>query len=218
MKSDIVKQIETSKIIAIMDGFSPDMLLYTVEALQKGGINCFQIPFNLRSPEKERECLIKIAGLKKCFGKDITVGAGNVITDNAVKLSKGAGADFVCSPCIKAEVLSRASALNIAAISSAFTTTEVEDARVLGADMVQLLPTKINDNYDFAQLMVKTMPHIKFIGSGNLGFNDIAPLNKIGINTYSVQGSLANLELAQKREYEIITNEAKRYVELLNKL
>ena len=218
MKSDITKKIEKAKIIAVMDGFSPDILLYTVEALQRGGITTFEIPFNLNDQGAERECLIKIAGLKKCFGNDITVGAGNVITDNAVKLAKGASADFISAPNVNKAVLERAAALNLAAISGAFTTTEVEDARRFGADMIKLLPSKLGDSYDYAELMVKTLPHIKFIGCGNLQFQDIAPLNKIGIKNYSLSASLANLELAQKGEYEIITNEAKRYMELLNKL
>ena len=218
MKNDVVKRIEKSKIIAIMDGFSPDILLYTVEALQKGGITAFEIPFCLTDQESQRECLIKIAGLKKCFGNDIIVGAGNVISDNAVKLAKGASADFISAPNVNKQVLERASALNVAALSGAFTTTEIEDARRFGADMVKLLPSKFGDNYDYAELMVKTLPHIKFIGCGNLQFQDIAPLNKVGIKNYSLSGSLANLELAKKGEYEIITNEAKRFVELINKL
>ena len=217
MKSDIVAKIEKSKIIAVMDGFSPDILLYTVEALQKGGITAFEIPYSLNGSETERDVLIKIAGLKKCFGKDITVGAGNVMCDNNVKLAKGASADFISAPNTNRLVLERATALNIAAISGAFTATEAENARVFGADIVKLLPTKIADSYSYAELLVNTLPHIKFMGS-NLGFNDIVPLNKIGIKTYSVGGTLANLELAKKREYDIITNEAKRYIELLNKL
>ena len=217
MKSETLKILNQHKLIVRMDGFSPDLMLYTAEALIKGGIKAMEVRFEGEGEAQERQCLIKLSGLKKCFGKDLAVGCGNVRTDRYVKLAVGAGADFITAPNVSKEVLERAAALNTVAIPGAFTATEIETAHRNGADLVALLPTKFCDNYNYAHEVAKALPHVSLVAAGDIGYNDITPLLNIGIEHYIVGGSLAGLQLAKKQEYTIITNEAKRYVELLSK-
>ena len=217
MKADTVKCIQECKLIVNMKGFSADMLLYSVEALIKGGIKAVEIPFIPNSSEEEeRECLLKIAALKKCFGKDIKVGAGNVFSDRLVKLAKGAGADFISAPNVKREVLERAAAVGVMAIAGGYTISEIVDAADMGADFVALYPS--NCSLEYASAISEVLPHIKIMASGGVGFNDILPLSKAGIKYFTVGGSLANVTLAEKQEYGIMEMEAKRYVELISKL
>ena len=66
MRTDTIKCIEENKLIVNMKGFSADMLLYSAEALIKGGIKAMEIPFiPAATEEKEREFPLKIAALKK---------------------------------------------------------------------------------------------------------------------------------------------------------
>ncbi len=217
MRTDTVKCIEENKLIVNMKGFSADMLLYSVEALIKGGIKAVEIPFTPAAGEEaERECLLKIAALKKCFGKDIKVGAGNVFSDRLVKLSKGAGADFISAPNVNREVLERADAVGVMTIAGGYTVSEMVDAAEMGADFVSLYPTM--GNCEYAASIVDTLPHIKIMASGGVDYNNILSLSKAGIKYFTVGGSLANVTLAQKQEYGIMEMEAKRYIELISKL
>ena len=218
MKNNTIANIDSCRLIANMKGFSADTLLYTVEAMIKGGIKAVEVAPDSLTEQGERDCVIKIGGLKKCFGKDLTVGATNVFTERMVKLLKSAGADFVSSPTLNSNVLSRANAVDLCAMAGGFTATEISNAIGLGADYVRLFPSTINGNTDYAALMAETFTGAKLIATGNISFEDILPLHKAGINYFSIAGSLANITLAIKQEYEIITREAQRYCELLGKI
>lgn len=217
MKTDTIKRIEECKLIVNMKGFSADMLLYSAEALIKGGIKAIEIPFTPNcSEEAERESLLKLAALKKCFGKDISVGAGNVFSDRLVKLSKGAGADFISAPNVSREVLERADAVGVMAIAGGYTVSEIVDAAGMGADFVSLYPSNCSPEY--ASAVVEALPHIRIMAAGGVEYNNILPLSKAGIKYFTVGGSLANVTLAEKQEYGIMEMEAKRYIELISKL
>lgn len=218
MRNDTIKVLDKCKLIANMKGFSPDTLLYTVEALIKGGIKAVEIVPNDSTEEGERDCVIKINGLKKCFGKDLLVGATNVFSERLVKLAKGVGADFISTPVLNSNVLSRANAVDLCVIGGGFTATEINGSFALGSDYVKLFPSVINGGTDYAELMADTFKGKKLIASGNINFEDITPLKRAGINYFSISGSLANITLATKQEYGIIEKEAARYCELLEKL
>lgn len=218
MRNETIKVLDGCKLIANMKGFSPDTLLYTVEAMIKGGIKAIQIVPNTNTEEGERDCVIKINGLKKCFGKDLMVGAANVYTERLVKLAKGVGADFISTPMLNHNVLSRANAVDLCVIGGGFTATEINNCFALGSDYVNLFPSVINKSTDYAALIAETFKDKKIIGAGNINFEDIAPLKRAGINYFCVGGTLANLTLAKKQEYGIIEREAARYCELIQKL
>lgn len=218
MRNDTIKVLDNCKLIANMKGFSPDTLLYTVEAMIKGGIRAVEIVPNDTTEEAERDCVIKINGLKKCFGKDLIVGAANVFSERLVKLAKGVGADFISTAVLNPNVLSRANAVDMCVIGGGFTATEINNALSLGADYVKLFPSLINGSADYAKLLAETFKGKKLIASGNISFEDITPLKHAGINYFSIGGSLANVTLANKQEYAIIEREAARYCELLEKL
>lgn len=218
MKKDTIVNIEKSRLIVNMKGFSADTLLYTVEAMIKGGIGAVEIVPEGLTETAERECSAKIAGLKKCFGKDLTVGAANVFTERFCKLAKGAGADFISCATLNKNVISRANALDLCVMSAGFTPTEIADGFSLGADFVRLFPTKIGNDWDHVAQLAETFKGAKIVASGGVDFEDILPLYKAGIKYFSIGGSLANVTLANKKEYDIITKEAERYCNALAKL
>lgn len=217
MRTEAVEKLAKKRLVAVIKDFSPDLLLYTVEALIKGGVTAVEVVETGFSPELEHEGARKVQGLKKCFGNELTVGAGNVRTDRMTKLVKSAGADFVSFPDLCRETMERADALSIATVPSAFTTSEFSAASRLGADFVKLFPTKLNGSFDYAAFVAETFPDIKTVAAGNIDFADIAALSKAGIKYFAVGASLTNRVLAEKHEYDIITNEAKRFIDALNK-
>ena len=218
MKADVVKKINEFRLIAALESFPADLTLYTAEALIKGGIKAIAIDLDSSDEKSERASIQKIAALKQCFGKDVLIGASRVLSDKGVRLIKGAGADFITAPNAKKSVIERAELNSLVAIPGAFTPSEIFDAASFGADFVSLYPSKIGADYSYVAMMKNTFPEIKLVGAGGLDFNDIAPLFKAGIERYIIGGSLANKTLAEKKEYAILTNEAKRYVDFIESL
>lgn len=202
----------------VLRDFPADCLLYTVEALIKGGIKSVVVEFSPNSERAERNSVLATQGLKKCFGNDLLVGVGNVFTENMVKLAKGAGADFIVSPAFSAEVIERAKAVAIPIVSGGFTVTELYEAQMKGATLSALTPAKLGKEFGIAEFIGKTLPQVNLAAAGDIDFPDILPLAKMGYKRFFIGGSLANITLAKKGEYGIIELEAKRYMEVFEKL
>ena len=94
--------------------------------------------------------------------------------------------------------------------------TEILSAADMGADFVALYPTL--NNLEYVTSITETLPQVRIMASGGVDYNNILALSKAGINYFTVGGSLANVTLAEKQEYGIMEQEAKRYVELISKL
>ena len=207
-----------NNLSVVLTNFPADCLLYTVEALIKGGIKAVTAEFSGDSEKAERNGVLAATGLKKCFGNDLKVGIGNILSERGVNLAKGAGADFIISPMVSKNVILRANAIALPIISGGFTTTEIENAHSLGSAAVTLSPAKFCDNFSYAEFIKNALPQVNLAASGNLKFEDIMPLWNLGFRRFIIGKNLANITLAKKGEYIIIENEAKRYIELFQKL
>ena len=55
MKTEIIEFIQENKLIVSLKGFAPDTLLYTAEALIKGGITAIETEIVSTDEKEERE-------------------------------------------------------------------------------------------------------------------------------------------------------------------
>lgn len=218
MKSDTMKKLDKCRVTVEVANVASDVMLYTVEALVKAGISSIAIPYKTLDSSGDNDETMKISGLKKCFGGDVIVGASNVFCDRQVKIAKSAGADFVSSSVVNRDVLERAKTLNIAAFAGAYTATEVMDALINGADLVNLFPTKCDGGLGHAEAIIRKLPFAKIAATDNLRYEDIFPLAEIGIKYFEFGDALSAPEKANNGEYASITEEARRYIGLINNL
>ena len=133
------RKIVTSRIveagaIAIVRVRETLALEPAAEALVRGGITVLEV--TCTTPN----ALPTIEALRQCYGRDLLVGAGSVITEQQVKDVVSAGACFVVSPVTKKGVIDAAHAFDLPVLPGALTPTEAQVADDLGADMVKIFP------------------------------------------------------------------------------
>lgn len=167
-----------------------------------------------QSPEKD--LTLKVGGLKKCFGGDLAVGAGKVFAEHTVRLIKGVGGDFIATPDINRNVIERAVNLGMVALPSAYTANEISSAFAFGADYTVIFPTKCYGSTEYAAYMASEFGGDRIFTSSEIELSDIPALKKAGINRFLTR-NIANVVLAQKGAYDVMTKVAEKYVNIICK-
>lgn len=129
--------IDTLPLIAILRGIEPEEAVPVGEALFLAGFRCLEVPLN--SP-----CALDSIGrLADRFGDEMLVGAGTVLSVEAVDQVCGAGGRIIISPNTNPEVIERAKAQGLISLPGVFTPTEAFIALASGADGLKLFPAEI---------------------------------------------------------------------------
>lgn len=131
-------------------------------ALLRGGIACAEI--TLRT-DTALDALRAVAERIDGF----TVGAGTVLDVADVDAAVDAGAAFVVSPGLDADVVGRAHARGVDAIPGVATATEVQAAKRLGLTRLKLFPADVLGGLALIDRLSGPFPDIRFLPSGGIG-------------------------------------------------
>lgn len=121
-------------LVAILRGVTPDRAVDVAAAVFEAGFDAVEVPYN--SPEPlESVRLIRAAG-----PTDRPVGAGTVLTPDAVRRAADAGASLIVSPNTRADVVRETVRLGLDSYPGAATPSEAFVALDAGARAVKLFP------------------------------------------------------------------------------
>lgn len=128
---------KTRNLIAILRGVRPDEATAICGAIIEAGITTIEVPLNSPDP------LDSIAAMSKAFGEGATIGAGTVLTRQAVRDVAAAGGTLIVSPDCNPEVIAETKALGLASWPGVFTPTEAFAALAAGADGLKIFPASM---------------------------------------------------------------------------
>lgn len=93
------------------------------------------------------------------------MGAGTVLTCAQVKAAADAGASFILSPSLDANVIQETLAHSLVSIPGVMTPTEAQNAMLWGADMVKIFPTGVL-GISYLKAIRVPLNHIPMIAMG----------------------------------------------------
>ena len=211
MKEQVIQNILTHKLIAIVRGVYGEDCLRLAQALYAGGIRLLEVTFDQAKPENHIKTADTIRLLCGNLGDKMDFGAGTVTTPELVALTKAAGGRFVISPDSNEAVIRATAAAEMVSIPGALTPTEVQFAHRCGADFVKLFPVG-----DFGPGYVKAvhapLNHIRLLAVGGVNEKNIAAFLAAGALGAGVGGNLVNKAWIAAGEFEKITALAREYV------
>jgi len=146
-----VRAIKRERVSAIIRTKDQALAAEAMQAAVDGGFKL--IEFTLTTPGA-------LELVKEFSQRDgLLVGAGTVLTTNQAREAVEAGARFLVSPIVDAEVIGEAAALDVPCIPGAYTPTEMETAYRYGADFIKVFPAPFG-GAEFIRGVLGPLPHL----------------------------------------------------------
>lgn len=206
------KAIEENKLIVIMRGLDEPTALKTTEALYNGGVRLVEVAFDQNGDDKVTANVIR--ALVHAFGDKMCIGAGTVLTKHQLMLACQAGAKYVISPNVNAEVIKWTRRAKLVSVPGAMTPTEIQFADTLGADFVKIFPAGTLGAKYFKDVATP-LSHVKMLAVSGITTENIGDFVKAGAVGFGISGAILSKDALARGDYSVITENARKFVEKL---
>ena len=211
MREKVIKAIEENKIIVIVRGVDSKKLIPLAEAMYEGGISLLEITYSANGAVSDEETANNIELLSKHFEGRMYIGAGSVLTEKQVQLTKAAGGKFIISPDTNEVVIKKTRELEMVSMPGALTPTEIQAAHRAGADLVKMFPIT-NMGIGYVKAVKAPLSHIKLLAVGGVDENNMADYLKAGVCGFGVGSNIIDKKMIEAEDYKGITELAKKYM------
>ena len=210
MRDKVIKAVEAEKIVVIVRGVAKDKLIPLAEAMYKGGIRLLEITYDAKGVVSDEETAENIKLLSEHFGDRMFIGAGTVLTEKQVELTKKAGGLFIISPDTNEAVIRKTREVNLVSMPGALTPTETQAAHRYGADFVKLFPVA-DLGPGYVKAVKAPLSHIKMLAVGGIDENNMAEYLKAGISGFGIGTNIVNKTLIDNNDFDGITKLAEKF-------
>lgn len=212
LRKKIIGQIKEKKIIAIVRGVYGDDCRKLTEALQEGGIGLIEFTFDQKTPDDWKRTCENISMVCREYGSEMTCGAGTVLMEEQVRLTKNAGGAFIISPNVNRRVIEETVRQGMVSIPGALSPSEITDAAEYGADFVKIFPAA-SLGAGYLKAVKGPLNHIPLLAVGGVNELNAAEFLRAGAEGVGIGGNLVNREWIAAGEFDKIREAARRTVQ-----
>ena len=162
MVSDLVTH-RIIPVVVVNDAARADGL---AQALLEGGLPVAEVTFRTTAAPEAIRAMSKQA--------DLLVGAGTVLTPEQVDVAVDAGARFIVSPGLRADVVERAQQRGVPVIPGAVTPSELMAAQALGLTTVKFFPASTYGGASAIKALHAPFRDLQFIPTGGVSLANLA--------------------------------------------
>lgn len=163
----VLERLEGIGVVPVVTIDRVDRAVDLGEALLAGGVPCAEITF--RTP-----AAAAVIGELAAAHPDLLVGAGTVIDVAQAQAAAAAGARFVMSPVLDADVVDWCRAHELLVVPGVTTPTEIHAARRLGLDVVKFFPASTAGGTDALRILGSVFPDVRFVPTGGIDAGNLA--------------------------------------------
>lgn len=214
MRDQIIHTIEREKIITIVRGIEREKLVFLAEAMYKGGIRLLELTYDATGAVSDEQTAKNIELLAEHFEGKMYIGAGTVITEKQVELTKAAGGSFIISPDTYGAVIEKTRNLEMVSMPGALTPTEIQAAHRYGADYVKLFPVT-SLGIDYVKAVKAPLSHIKLLAVGGINENNMSDYLKAGISGFGIGSNIVDKKLVEANDFSRISQLAEKYMRVI---
>ena len=176
--SEIIYEIGVVPVIKLDE---PEGAPALARALIEGGVPVAEVTFRTAAAEE---------GIRRMSAEtpEILVGAGTVISAEQVDKAKAAGAKFIVSPGLSAEVVKRSQALGLPVFPGCATASELMEAIALGLSIVKFFPAGNLGGLKTIKALAPVFPQLRFMPTGGVSAVNLKEYLEFG-KIYACGGS-----------------------------
>ena len=195
--------------LGIIRGASLNSIQGLLTACVLGGLKFVELTLN----SKGALPLIELASNE--FSDDICIGAGTVVTLLDATQAVNAGAKFIVSPTLNADVASFCNEKKIAYFPGALSPTEIEKSWISGATMVKVFPaSQMGPNY--FQTILGPFDEILLMAVGGINSLNAVQYLQAGASALAIGGSVFTPARIENQEFGVIQKEVCEFVSVIN--
>ena len=203
--SDVIHQIHSTGLVAIIRASGSDELIGVVNALSEGGLTCIEV--TMTTPN----ALEVIRAAREAVGDSAAIGVGTVLDAETARAAMLAGAQFVVAPIVDLPTIEICKRYHVPILPGAMTPTEIVRAWQAGADMVKVFPTGTL-GAKYIKDIRGPLPHIKLVPTGGVDLDTIADFIKAGATALGVGSALVTKEAVKNRDFATLKTTAAEFL------
>jgi 2-dehydro-3-deoxyphosphogluconate aldolase/(4S)-4-hydroxy-2-oxoglutarate aldolase len=207
----IPERLEQSRIVAIMRRIDEHAAVATAEALVRGGIPTLEVTCD--SPG----ALDMIRVISRELGERAFVGAGTVLDEATAREAMHAGARFLVSPHLDADLVRSFAERDVAWIPGAFTPTEILNAWRAGAVLIKVFPAgPVGPGY--IKDVLGPLRDVPLLPTGGVSLDNAADFLRAGAWGLGMGSALVDNRLVLAGDFDEIEDRARRLSRLVTQL
>lgn len=203
----VLTEILQHKLVGILRGVAPNDVVPMAEALYAGGIRLLEVTLN------SSDALSQIEQLVHAVGHKMRIGAGTVLDVAQAKAALQAGAQFIISPGLDADVVKATKAQGAVSIPGAYTATEILQAHKSGGDLIKVFPA-----FDpaYVKALLAPLRPIRLMPTGGITLDNIGAFQQTGAAAFGIGSALVpSTTHTDEAYFAEVTETAKRFVQAL---
>lgn len=161
MSGGLTDLLAGTRIIPVITLHSADPAQSLADALSQAGVGCAEVTLRTPAAVDALRAMADHPGL--------VVGAGTVVDAEQAERAVAAGARFVVSPGLDADVAARCESLGVPYLPGCATAGELMAALKLGLDVVKLFPAEQLGGLDLLGALAAPFPQVRFVPTGGIG-------------------------------------------------
>jgi 2-dehydro-3-deoxyphosphogluconate aldolase / (4S)-4-hydroxy-2-oxoglutarate aldolase len=196
-------------VVPVVRASSAQETMNAVDAICSGGIPIAEITMTVPGAVEI------IRELVKTRGSSVLVGAGTVLDEETAALCLDAGAQFIVSPGLNIKTVELVAKRGGVIMAGALTPTEVITAWRAGADFVKVFPCGQVGGPKYINALRGPLPQIPLVPTGGVNLNTAVDFILAGCAALGVGGELVQVSALKEGHSEIITEAARKFVDLV---
>ena len=208
---NIAKEINKSKVIAVLQIDFLENVMPLCEALLKQGINIIELALRTNVSQKATELILKNF-------PDILVGLGTVVHEDQVRFAVDTGVNFAVSPGCNTKIIDLALKNKLPFFPGISSPTDIEISIDHGCQILKFFPAENFGGINYLNSINAPYNHlnIKYIPLGGINLSNVK--NYLESDTVlGVGGSwIAPRNLINENKWDIISSNAKKTTDLIS--
>ena len=210
-KTEILERIHQIGLVPVLRATSAKEAMTIADAIIAGGVTVLEITMTVPGAVQVMEQLVKHHGNK------LLVGAGTVLDAETARTCLLAGAQFIVSPALDVRTIELCLRYSAPIMPGALTPTEIVTAWQAGADVVKVFPCSALGGAKYLKAVAGPLPQIQLIPTGGVSLDTAEEFLAAGAFALGVGSDLVDAKAAAEGRTEVITGNARKYMEIVGK-
>ncbi|MBZ5545846.1 MAG: bifunctional 4-hydroxy-2-oxoglutarate aldolase/2-dehydro-3-deoxy-phosphogluconate aldolase [Acidobacteriia bacterium] len=194
-------------LVPIVRAPTPEDALKATEAIIAGGLRIAEITMTVPNALRVMEAV------SERYGDKVLLGAGTILDPESCRAAMLAGAEFIVTPSLDVRVIEMARRYSKPIFPGALTPTEVVTAWQAGADMVKIFPAGPVGGPKYIKALKGPLPQIDLVPTGGVNLENTPDFIRAGAAAVAVGSELVDVKALQKGQVDVITSNARQFVE-----